>query len=369
MSNLNAATAGAHHWYCNVPVLANLLGCSQATDGAVDDGGSVAPEPTPAPTIAPTAPARPLPSPPLPTHITLGQLNTKNLFDVVDDARVADPVATPAEYDLHLRKLALTLRDAMGAPDVVTLQEVENERVLRDLAARPELAALGYEPIIREGRDPRGIDVAMLYRRDHVHPAQIAVWDVDGTAASGRRTKAFTRPPLAVTFAAGPAADAAAGAREVTVVAAHLTSQLQGDNGIRRRSQQLAAIAQGVDGARAARPGAAVVVAGDLNLTATDPAFSELVGTADATHGARLLTPLDSIAAADRYSYRRGRSRQLLDHVLVTPNAGATVTSARIPHVNTEAARGEALHSDTPNGASDHDPVVVGLDLAPALTR
>jgi hypothetical protein len=182
---------------------------------------------------------------PLPDQlISVGQLNAYNLFDTVDDPKKQDDVATPAEYDLHLRKLALTLRDGMGAPDVVTLQEVENEQVLRDLVARPEIAALGYVPVLREGRDPRGIDVAVLYRGDRLAEASVATWDTDGVSPSGRKQKDFTRPPLVVELTPRGGADGAqAGARSITAVALHLTSRLQGTDGERRRSQQAASVA------------------------------------------------------------------------------------------------------------------------------
>lgn len=290
-----------------------------------------------------------------PPEITLGQLNTGNLFDTEDTPRRQDDVPTADEYEQHLRKLALTLRDTMGGPDVVTLQEVENERVLEDLVDRPELADLGYRPIIREGRDIRGIDVAMLYREDRVEPAAIATWDPDGESATGRRSKVFTRPPLVVDFQSSGSSDASRGA--VTVATVHLTSKVQGEAGERRRLQQSAAITDAVNAARSAAPSTPVVISGDFNMTSDEQPYRTL--RSDAARGADLLAPLDEIAEEDRYSYRRGSKRDLLDHVLVTSDLAAS--EARIPHSNTAATAAIKRDPDQPGGASDHDPVVLRL--------
>jgi predicted extracellular nuclease len=307
----------------------------------------------------PTEQPKPLPAPST-VDVRLGQLNVRNLFDLVDDPRKQDVVPDPAAHELHLRKLALTLRDTMGAPDVVALQEVENIEVLRTLASRPELAGLGYEPILLEGRDPRGIDVAMLYRADRVRPTSIQAWDPDGVSATGRKVKTFTRPPLVVRFEPTSTGDARAGAFDV--VSAHLTSRLQGDDGERRRAQQASALADAIDGARLADPRTPLLLAGDLNMTPEEAPYLQLVAR-DAAGGARLLEPLLGITEGERHSYRRGSVRELLDHVLVTPDPSVVVGGARILHVNTTAGAALARNPDVPDGASDHDPIVLELAL------
>lgn len=327
------------------------------------DPAPPAPNPTP-PTPSPTAPPTPTPTPaPVPQpafDVRVGQLNAKNLFDTVDDPAKQDDVPTAEHHAQHLRKLALTVRDVLHAPDVIALQEVENEHALRELATHPELAGLGYEGILREGRDPRGIDVALMYRRDRVQPVAIETWDPLGASPSGRRTRTFTRPPLVVDFAPAGAPD---GSSNLRVATAHLTSRLQGADGERRRSDQAAALSAGVD---AAAGGAGLVLAGDLNMAPGEAPYEALVGPRDAAAGPRLLEPLSAIPLEERYSYRRGRTRELLDHVLVTPRAGLQVTDPAIPHVNTEATAAAVRDPDHPAGASDHDPVVVRVRVPQA---
>ena len=75
---------------------------------------------------------------------------------------------TPEDYARKLTKSALVIRDALGAPTLVAVQEVENLDVLDALAAQPELAPFGYGAILVDGLDPRGINVGLLYRKDRV---------------------------------------------------------------------------------------------------------------------------------------------------------------------------------------------------------
>lgn len=55
-----------------------------------------------------------------------------------------------------------------GAPDAVGLAEVENSFVLKKLCSCDILRKLGYSYVHYESRDPRGIDVALLYRPDRL---------------------------------------------------------------------------------------------------------------------------------------------------------------------------------------------------------
>jgi endonuclease/exonuclease/phosphatase family metal-dependent hydrolase len=56
-----------------------------------------------------------------------------------------------------------SVNEGRGA-DLVVLQEVENYRVLSDLLRSGGLNSLGYQAVLIEGRDIRGIDIAILTR-------------------------------------------------------------------------------------------------------------------------------------------------------------------------------------------------------------
>ncbi len=129
-------------------------------------------------------------------EVTVMSFNVQNLFDNVDDAGKDDKAYLPLAakqndehiaacneievnswrdeclyldwsdeaLDFKLQLLAETIRqvgDGAGA-DVIALQEVENVNVLERLRSE-HLAGLGYlAPVLVEGTDNRGIDVAFL---------------------------------------------------------------------------------------------------------------------------------------------------------------------------------------------------------------
>lgn len=102
--------------------------------------------------------------------------NVENLFDTLHDEGRDDLEFLPDgeycwdsyRYWRKQGKLARTLLEACGLQpvDVVGLYEVENDSVIRDLTRRTRLAHLGYEYVVTQSRDLRGVDVALLY-----HPA------------------------------------------------------------------------------------------------------------------------------------------------------------------------------------------------------
>lgn len=292
-------------------------------------------------------------------NLRLGQLNLKNLFDLVDQEGKQDDVPTPQAHELHLSKLALTIRDVMVTPDVISVEEAENLEALEELASRPELKEFNYQPLIIEGRDPRGIDNAFLYRADRVTPSDIKQLDPKAESVSGRQTPVYTRPPLLASFVPTEAPDAT----PVTVAVNHFTSKLQGVDGEARRLQQAEHLAAYVDAQLGADSASRIAVIGDLNDGPQTPPLQLLTGPSNAIDGARLIATTDDVEAEERYSYRNGSKKDLLDHVLITPGLDEHRTGVWIPHSNTVSTAPDRRDPTTPVGASDHDPVIVDFAL------
>jgi predicted extracellular nuclease len=105
--------------------------------------------------------------------------NLENLYDTIDDPGTRDEEFTPGSpkqwnTDKYLKKLEgiSTVISSIGKgilPDVIGLEEVENRKVLEDLINQPLLKKAGYGIIHEESADPRGIDIAMIYRKDRFH--------------------------------------------------------------------------------------------------------------------------------------------------------------------------------------------------------
>jgi endonuclease/exonuclease/phosphatase family metal-dependent hydrolase len=102
--------------------------------------------------------------------------NVENLFDLHDDPDTDDneflPSGlrrwSPSRYNHKLRQIAGTLSAAgeWDAPALVGLCEVENDTVLVHLLSRTPLRSQAYRYCLTKGSDRRGINVALLYRRD-----------------------------------------------------------------------------------------------------------------------------------------------------------------------------------------------------------
>ena len=100
--------------------------------------------------------------------------NVENLFDCVDDSLTNDndflPEATRhwtfSRYWDKLHAIGRTIASVGEdrAPDFVALCEVENDSVMHDLTCRSPLRTTKYKYLITSSRDPRGIDVALMYK-------------------------------------------------------------------------------------------------------------------------------------------------------------------------------------------------------------
>lgn len=109
-------------------------------------------------------------------HYRIMFYNVENLFDTYDDPLTKDDEFTPFgvkhwtknRYMIKMRQLAEVM-DSVGSgewPLVIGLAEVENRRVLEDLTTKTVLADGGYGIVHQDSPDRRGIDVAMLFRKD-----------------------------------------------------------------------------------------------------------------------------------------------------------------------------------------------------------
>lgn len=108
----------------------------------------------------------------------IGFYNLENLFDTIHDKNRSDNDFLPdgkyewteERYHQKLHNMATAIR-AMADENgmyhaILGVAEVENKRALDDLLSQPELKDSGYEGILEEGGDNRGIDVGLIYRPD-----------------------------------------------------------------------------------------------------------------------------------------------------------------------------------------------------------
>ncbi|MBE9478676.1 MAG: lamin tail domain-containing protein [Chloroflexi bacterium] len=268
--------------------------------------------------------------------------NVENLFDILDPHPSSPPRPRKAKYELDLTKVANTLL-AAGAPTIVGLQEVENIGIMEDLAAHELLSPFNYLPVLIEGTDSRGIDVAYLVRADR---AQIL--DVQQFVAPEGLT---SRPPLLIKVQL----DMGDENRVLYVLNNHFTSLAGGEAATEpRRAAQSAWNVEIIDRLHAADPDAHVVVLGDLNSF-----YNSL--PIDVLRESGLRHAFELLPGEERYTYIYQGVSQTLDHILVSPSIWAALEEVHVLHTNADFAMPDP-DDDSPIRKSDHDPVIVIID-------
>lgn len=340
--------------------------------------------------VADYTPGAPMSEPAL---ITLATFNLQNLFDADDDPLTADQVLSRAEYERRLQKRALAISNDLAYPAILGLQEAENRGVLEALVSRPEFS-VNYEIVHYDGPDPRGLDVALLFRPDRATLLEAAVHQgctglIDGFGPDGNDdprnpqnlvtcdlngdgvldgNRLFSRPPLAAHFQGRLAAPGGFGAAasasdtyEFWVVVCHFKSKV-GDTStveytLPRRIEEARFVAGLAGQLRDASPAAQIVVLGDFNDHPGSLPLTTLSSVG--LQQAMLLAP-----ASDRFSYIYGGVSQTPDDLLFIPKTGLAPVRPRAVHINADYPAALAGQNDTSRRSSDHDPVVVGF--APA---
>ena len=331
------------------------------------------------------------------SEVTIASQNVWRLFNDVNDSGSIDDCAlddpgsedvcpTPEQFGVRLQKLSLQVREVLGAPAVVAVQEVENEATLQALADRihADDPALDYDAFVFEGNDVGGIDVGFLVRGDvTVNGVTQLLADQTTTACSGSSPcPLHDRPPLLL--------DAELAGYRFAVLAIHNRS-LSGiedpSDGPRVRqkrleqAQAIAGIAQAwqtgdspvVPGADADVP---LVVIGDFNAFGFTDGYVDVVGQIAGTAiesenmlwAPSLVDPtlilLDDLVPAElRYTFIYDGYAQQIDHALLTARAFEDFAGVSITHGNADVPAGSADADDpsTARRSTDHDGLVVRL--------
>ncbi len=112
------------------------------------------------------------------TNLRILFYNVENLFDTQNDSLTQDDEFTPQSsrawtYKKYRQKLLHVFKVISAAghsypPDIIGLCEIENRQVLKDLAYNTPLKQTPYLIVHEESPDHRGIDVALLFRPEHL---------------------------------------------------------------------------------------------------------------------------------------------------------------------------------------------------------
>lgn len=197
--------------------------------------------------------------------------NTENLFDTIDSDLDDDEFLPSSDRRWNTRKYYTKLNNTfkvialagedMKMPDIIGLCEVENSFVLDDLCSKTGLSREGYDYIISQGKDSRGINTALLYRRNILEMVSYSSWLPVYADGSCIETRAVLHSRLK------------AGDDTLDVLICHWPSRrggvIESDN---RRKAVAAFMKQKID---SLGPGRKLVIMGDFN----DEPGSESVNT------------------------------------------------------------------------------------------
>jgi predicted extracellular nuclease len=212
-------------------------------------------------------------------NYTIAFYNLENMFDTVDDPDTNDddflPTAprkwTIERYHKKLLKLNHTIAQiglgkSKALPILIGIAEVENEMVVKDLLGKQYLADENYSYVHYDSPDERGIDVALLYKKEFFEvldsrPIALMLYD-----AAGRRD--YTRDVL---YIKGKLLG-----EIVYVLVNHWPSRRKGENATdekRMKASQL--VLDTVAEIRAKDKKAKIIIMGDFNDGPTNRSVSQ----------------------------------------------------------------------------------------------
>ncbi len=218
--------------------------------------------------------------------LTFVELNCENLFDTVHDSLKNDMDFTPeSNYHWTNTRYWKKLNDiskeiiALGGtrksdedapsqwqiPDLVAMCEVENDSVMVALTKRSLLRHAGYEYLMTQSPDERGIDVALMYSPASFRPLR----------SYSIRIKQLpdTRPTRDILYASGLLVSD----DTLHVFVVHAPSRRGGEAASRPYRLQVARqLAAAVDSIYALNTQAHVLVTGDFNDYSDSPALDSL---------------------------------------------------------------------------------------------
>jgi endonuclease/exonuclease/phosphatase family metal-dependent hydrolase len=302
---------------------------------------------------------------------TLMELNCENLFDTKHDSLKQDQEFLPESYHRwndyrywckleHIGQEIVSNDnlDNNTLPDLVALCEVENDSVCRDLTKRSLLRTAGYEYIVTNSPDVRGVDVALLYQPSSFRP--INHYSIRVTPIIGMRS---TRDIL---YACGTLYNG----DTLHVFVVHMPSRRGGEKASRPFRMCVAErLCESVDSIRNKNARANIIITGDFNDYSGDKSIVRLFGSGlleisagvEGRHGAK-------------GTYKHKGRWGSLDHILCTSSLAARAKTCFVVDYPFLLESDKEYGGMKPfrnfngfkwqNGFSDHLPLIAQFEIA-----
>jgi hypothetical protein len=280
------------------------------------------------------------------------------------------------DFGVRVAKLSRHVREVLGGPDIVAVQEAVTLATLQ--AAADAIAAvepgLVYTPYLLDGNDPGGIDVGYLVR-DTIFVRDVYQFGADlEFFHNGTYYPTYDRPPLVLE------ADyiAAGEPFPLIVIANHLRflNGIEDDGSIARskRTEQAFHLSTFIQTLQVSNPSTPLVVTGDFNAFQFTDGYIDMMGqiTGNLDPLGALVPGSDEVdpdlfnetfglSAGERYSFVYGGHAQGFEHMLTSKSVKRAVRGVEFPRGNADAPVTLFLDGSTPMRSSDHDGVVLYL--------
>ena len=216
---------------------------------------------------------------------TIAFYNLENLFDAENDKTIKDeysPIMEMSEglregvYQKKLKNMAYVIPQigadvSKNAPVVVGVCEVENRKVLEDLANQKDMLPYNYGIIHKDSPDMRGIDVALLYQKELFKPTHTNSHKLLMYYSNNPEKRVLTRDQLVVSGKLD--------GDMIHFIVNHWPSRSGGEAKSRFKREKAAALNKKIiDSLQAIDPYAKIITMGDFNDGPYNTSVKEVLG-------------------------------------------------------------------------------------------
>ncbi|MDR3338496.1 MAG: endonuclease [Candidatus Symbiothrix sp.] len=310
--------------------------------------------------------------------------NVENLFDTLDNPEKNDNEFLPdgarhwtvGRYNNKINNIAKVITSAgeWDDPALLGMCEVENDKTLKDLTQYSPLRKADYRYVITESPDIRGINVALLYRRDKFKYLTHKAYTIRFPYNARKKT----RDILHVT-------GLVASMDTLDVFVCHFPSRRGGEKESENDRKYVASILKSkTDSLLKIRKNAYLVIMGDFNDEPSNISVSNTLNAKPITQNINptglynLFLPFEKRNNTGSYKY--GKQWNMLDQIIVSGNLIEGSQSIRVqPSTATIFRRDFMLTEDKTHGGkrlkktfhgyhheggySDHLPVYVDFTI------
>lgn len=260
---------------------------------------------------------------------TIAFYNCENLFDTLRDPKTYDEEWTPQgakawtkqKYEQKIANIARVLsqigrEENPNMPAIIGLAEVENRSVLEDLVLHPALRKEDYGIVHFDSPDKRGVDVALLYAKDHFILQRVSchtLYIYDQVNPS-KHKRIYTRDQLLVSGLLD--------GEEMHFIINHWPSRLGGQKRSSPNREAAAALNKKIiDSLQSINIRAKVITMGDFNDGPLDTSIKKILQTEGEAIKVRplgLFNPMEKMAKAGQGTLAYRDAWDIFDQLILT---------------------------------------------------